>query len=105
MGGRAKRRAERGRGHGVTPAALIVCLVENVTTFLAGAWRATPSQIGYVRIGVAGERTKLGVSYLPVLARLYPLARLWLQVAVGYGDTSLLPSGFPLDNIEDIILK
>ena len=40
-----------------------------------------------------------------MLARLCPLARLWLQVAVGYGDTSLLPSGFPLDNIEDIILK
>ena len=82
-----------------------MCLVRKRNNIPCRGLRATPSQIGYVRIGVAGERTKLGVSYLPVLARLYPLARLWLQVAVGYGDTSLLPSGFPLDNIEDIILK
>ena len=66
---------------------------------------ATPSQIGYVRRGVAGERTKLGVSNHPLLARPSPLARLWLWVALGYGITSLLPSGFPLDNIEDIILS
>ena len=66
---------------------------------------ATPSEIGYVRRGVAGELTKLGVSYLPVLGYPSPLARLWPRVPIGYGMTSFLPSVFPPDNIRDIILR
>ena len=66
---------------------------------------ATPSEIGYVRKGCARGLTKLGVSYLPLLARPSPSARLWLHVSIGYGDPSLLPSGFPKDNIGDIILS
>ena len=55
---------------------------------------ATPSKIGYVRKGCARGLTKLGVSYLTVLARPSTLARLWPHVSVGYGNHSLLPSEF-----------
>ena len=67
--------------------------------------RATPSEIVYVRKGCARGLAKLGVSYLPVLARTSPLARLWPYVSEGYSYPSPLPSGFPKDNIRDIILR
>ena len=51
---------------------------------------ATPSKIGYVRKGCARGLTKLGVSYLTVLARPSTLARLWLHVSVGYTIATLV---------------
>ena len=66
---------------------------------------ATPSTNAYVREWAAGELTKLGVSYLPVLAGPSTLARVWSGVPIGYSITSFLPSVFPPDNIRDIILR
>ena len=82
-----------------------VCEGKEVTTFLTEAMRATPSQIGYVRKGAAGELTKVGVYLLRLLARSPALAMWWLGVAKGQRETSLLPRVFPRDNIRDIIIR
>ena len=80
------------------------CAGQGSNYFLTLDMSATASEIGYVRKRAAGERTKLGVSYLPVLARPSTLARLWPHMYIGYSNPSLLPSEFPTDNIGDIIL-